>query len=71
MDFIKNFFKLEERGSKISTELVAGLTTFLAMAYILPVNTNMLAQTGMPVGGIFFILGWIFWIVTVLKDQKS
>lgn len=54
MDFIRNFFKLEERGSKISTELIAGLTTFLAMAYILPVNTNMLSQTGMPVGGIFF-----------------
>ncbi len=54
MEFIKDFFKLEERGSKISTELVAGLTTFLAMAYILPVNANMLSQTGMPIGGVFF-----------------
>lgn len=60
MEFIKNFFKLEERGSTISTELVAGLTTFLAMAYILPVNVMMLVDggigvpTGMDAGGIFF-----------------
>ncbi|MBN2604848.1 MAG: NCS2 family permease [Bacilli bacterium] len=54
MDFIKSFFKLEERGSKISTELIAGLTTFLAMAYILPVNSFMLVKTGMPLGGVFF-----------------
>lgn len=54
MEFIKSYFKLEERGSKISTELLGGLTTFLAMAYILPVNTFMLAKTGIPLGGVFF-----------------
>ena len=54
MEWIKTYFKLEERGSKISTELVAGLTTFLAMAYILPVNSFMLSKTGMPLGGVFF-----------------
>lgn len=54
MEFIKRFFKVEERGSKISTELVAGLTTFLAMAYILPVNSFMLADAGVPLGGVFF-----------------
>lgn len=54
MEFIKRYFKLEERGSKISTELIAGLTTFLAMAYILPVNSFMLADAGVPLGGVFF-----------------
>ena len=54
MDFIKSYFKIEERGSKISTEMIGGLTTFLAMAYILPVNSFMLAKTGMPLGGVFF-----------------
>jgi len=54
MEFITRFFKLEERGTKISTELLAGVTTFLAMAYILPVNSEMLAKTGMPIGGVFF-----------------
>jgi len=54
MEFIKSFFKLEERGTKISTELIAGLTTFLAMAYILPVNSFMLSDAGVPLGGVFF-----------------
>ncbi len=54
MEWIKTYFKLEERGTSISTELVAGLTTFLAMAYILPVNSFMLAGAGIPLGGVFF-----------------
>lgn len=54
MEFIKNFFKLEERGTKFSTEIVAGVTTFLAMAYILPVNSFMLNSAGVPLGGVFF-----------------
>ena len=54
MEFLKTYFKIEERGSKIGTELIAGLTTFLAMAYILPVNSLMLSATGMPIGGVFF-----------------
>jgi len=53
MEFIKNYFKLEERGSTFSRELIGGLTTFLAMAYILPVNSFMLAKTGIPLGGVF------------------
>jgi len=54
MDFIANFFKLEERGSNLTKEILGGLTTFLAMAYILPVNSFMLFKTGMPLGGVFF-----------------
>jgi AGZA family xanthine/uracil permease-like MFS transporter len=54
MEFIKSYFKLEERGSTFSRELIGGLTTFLAMAYILPVNSFMLAKTGIPLGGVFF-----------------
>lgn len=54
MQFIKAFFKLEKRNTNIQTELLAGLTTFLAMAYILPVNSNMLAGAGVPLGGVFF-----------------
>ncbi len=47
------FFKLSERNTNIKTEFIAGLTTFLAIAYILPVNTMMLSETGMPSGAIF------------------
>lgn len=53
MEAIKSFFKLEERGSGLTRELIGGLTTFLAMAYILPVNSFMLAKTGIPLGGVF------------------
>jgi AGZA family xanthine/uracil permease-like MFS transporter len=47
------FFKISERGSTIPKEIIGGLVTFCAMAYILAVNPNMLAMTGMPIGGVF------------------
>jgi AGZA family xanthine/uracil permease-like MFS transporter len=50
---MEKLFKLQERGATISKELVAGVTTFLTMAYILAVNPGMLSQTGMPAGGVF------------------
>jgi len=54
MAFLEKYFKLDERGSKVSTELIAGLTTFLAMAYILPVNAGMLSKVdGLTFGGVF------------------
>ncbi len=53
MNFITKYFKLEEKNTTIKKESIAGLTTFLAMAYIIPTNTFLLANTGMPVAGIF------------------
>jgi len=47
------FFKLQENGTKVSTEFIAGLTTFFAMSYIIFVNPAMLSQTGMPWGAVF------------------
>lgn len=41
------FFRISERGSTVKTEIVGGLTTFFAMAYIIFVNSGMLSQTGM------------------------
>lgn len=40
------FFKITERGSTVKTEVVAGITTFMAMAYILMVNSSMFAELG-------------------------
>ena len=40
-------FKLKEHNTKISTEIIAGITTFFAMAYIIFVNPNLLSATGM------------------------
>ena len=46
--FIERYFKVREKGSSVHTELLAGLTTFIAMAYILFVNPNILADAGIP-----------------------
>ena len=50
---LEKLFKLEQHKTNVKTELLAGLTTFLAMAYILAVNPNMLGATGMSVQGVF------------------
>ncbi|MGI6216104.1 MAG: NCS2 family permease [Coriobacteriales bacterium] len=42
------FFKISERGSSVGNEIVCGLTTFLAMAYIIAVNPAMMVDAGMP-----------------------
>lgn len=46
-------FKLKENGTNVSTEVIAGLTTFFAMAYIIAVNPNTLSQAGMEWGAVF------------------
>lgn len=48
-----NFFKLKENNTNVRTEIMAGLTTFFAMSYIIIVNPGMLSQTGMPWGAVF------------------
>ncbi|MBM6999904.1 NCS2 family permease [bacterium] len=42
------FFKITERGSTVGNEVIGGLTTFLAMAYIIAVNPSMMVVAGMP-----------------------
>ena len=51
---LDNFFRFEENGTDFKTEIIAGITTFLAMAYILGVNPVILADGGMPATGVFF-----------------
>ncbi|KFI98598.1 NCS2 family permease [Bifidobacterium stellenboschense] len=50
---MEKFFHLKENGTTVSTEILAGLTTFFAMAYIIVVNPQILSSTGMPWGGVF------------------
>lgn len=47
------FFKITERKSSVRTEILAGVTTFLTMAYILAVNPGILSATGMEFGRVF------------------
>ena len=50
---VEKFFKLKESGTTFSTEVIAGITTFFAMAYIIAVNPNTLSQSGMEWGAVF------------------
>ena len=50
---MNKFFHLKERGSSISTEIIAGITIFLSMAYILAVNPDLLSMAGLDKGAVF------------------
>ena len=50
---MENFFKFKERGTDMKTEMIAGVTTFMTMAYILAVNPNILGASGMDTGAVF------------------
>jgi AGZA family xanthine/uracil permease-like MFS transporter len=51
--FLERRFGLAENGTTVRTEIIAGVTTFLTMAYIIFVNPNILSSTGMPKEAIF------------------
>jgi AGZA family xanthine/uracil permease-like MFS transporter len=53
MNWTERVFKLQEHGTNVRTELVAGLTTFLTMAYIIFVNPSILGDAGMPKDSVF------------------
>ncbi len=46
--FLERFFKLSEKNTTVKTEVLAGLTTFIALAYIIFVNPNILSEAGIP-----------------------
>ena len=50
---MEKFFKLKENGTTVSREIIAGLTTFFAMAYIIVVNPGVLSASGMEWGAVF------------------
>lgn len=50
---LDQYFQISAHGSSVRTEVIAGITTFLTMAYIIFVNPDMLAKTGMDQGSVF------------------
>ncbi len=50
---MEKFFKLKQSNTNVRTEIMAGITTFFAMSYIIIVNPGMLSATGMPWGAVF------------------
>ena len=52
-DFLNRFFKLDEHKTSVKTEVIAGITTFMTMAYILAINPNILGESGMDKNAVF------------------
>ena len=50
---MEKLFKLKEHGTNVKTEIMAGITTFVSMVYILAVNPAMLADAGMDSAAVF------------------
>jgi len=65
MDFITKFFKLQENKTTVRTEVIAGITTFMTMAYILFLNPNILSATGMDKNAVFFATAIAAGFVTI------
>ena len=55
MNLPERLFKLRENNTSVRKEIYAGIITFLAVAYILAVNPDILSSTGMPRGGLFYV----------------
>ena len=53
MNAIVRYFQIQERGSTVSREILAGLTTFTTMSYIVVVNPAILSAAGIPAGPSF------------------
>ncbi len=51
--FLERVFNLEENNTNVKTEVIAGFTTFMTMAYIIFVNPSILSDAGMPFNGVF------------------
>lgn len=62
---IEKLFKLEANKTSVKTEVIAGITTFMTMAYILFLNPNILSSTGMDKGAVFFATAIAAGIVTI------
>lgn len=60
-------FRLQEHGSSVKTEALAGFTTFLTMMYIVPVNAIIMSNTGMPLEALVTATALITIFATVLN----
>ena len=68
---LEKLFKLGDSKTTVKTEVVAGITTFMTMAYILAVNPNLLSMAGIPRGGVFVATALAAVVGTVLMAFMS
>ena len=64
--FLEKVFHLSEHHTDVKTEIIAGITTFMTMAYILAVNPNILSATGMDRGAVFTATALASLVATLL-----
>ena len=64
--FLEKVFHLSENHTDVKTEVIAGITTFMTMAYILAVNPNILSATGMDRGAVFTATALASLVATLL-----
>lgn len=68
---LERLFKLNKSGTNVRTEIIAGITTFMTMAYILAVNPNILSIAGIPRGGVFVATALAAVVGTLLMALMS
>lgn len=71
MNSMEKLFKLKEHQTDVKTEVIAGITTFMTMAYILAVNPSILSATGMDTGALFTATALISLLGTLLMAFLS
>jgi AGZA family xanthine/uracil permease-like MFS transporter len=71
MQALERIFQLKEHKTSIRTEVIAGITTFVTMVYILAVNPNILSATGMDRGGLFTATAIMCVLGTILMAVLS
>jgi len=64
--FLEKVFHLSENHTDVKTEVIAGVTTFMTMAYILAVNPNILSESGMDAGAVFTATALASLVATLL-----
>ena len=62
---LDKLFKLKEKGTNVKTEVIAGITTFMTMAYILAVNPNILSATGMDANAVLIATALASFVGTI------
>lgn len=71
MNFFEKVFHLKENKTDVKTEIIAGITTFMTMAYILAVNPNILSEAGMDRGAVFTATALSAFLATCLMALLS
>lgn len=71
MNYFEKVFRLKEHKTDLKTEVIAGITTFMTMAYILAVNPNILSESGMERGAVFTATALSAFLATCLMALLS